>query len=351
MAAVRVLQAIAGAHHGGAEEFFTRLVPALARAGLDQRVVIRRDEERAGALRKQGVEAVELPFGGFFDCWTRARLRREIKVFAPHVVFTWMNRATRKCPRPRNGTPFVHVARLGGYYDLHHYRGCDHLIGNTVDIVDYLRKSGWPTGRAHYLPNFVDATQALPLARGTVGTPGSAPLVLALGRLHRNKAFDVLLDALAELPEVHCWIAGEGTERKALEAQATRLGLGARLRLLGWRNDTAALLAAADLLVCPSRHEPLGNVVIEAWARGVPVVAAASQGPAAIVEDGNSGLLVPVNDAPALAHGIRRVLNDKMLAAQIGAGGRAAFERDYTETAVVARYIEFFEKVTAQCAA
>jgi len=351
MAALRVLQAIAGAHHGGAEEFFTRLVPALARAGLDQRVVIRRDEERAGALRKQGVDAVELPFGGPFDCWTRLGLRREISAFAPHVVFTWMNRATRKCPRPRNGIPFVHVARLGGYYDLHYYRACDHLIGNTVDIVDYLLRSGWPAARAHYLPNFVDATRAAPLARSSVGTPNTVPLVLALGRLHRNKAFDVLLAALAQLPDVHCWIAGEGTERRALEALSTRLGLGPRVRLLGWRNDTAALLATADLLVCPSRHEPLGNVVIEAWARGVPVVAAASQGPAAIVEDGKSGLLVPVNDAPALAHGIRRALDDEMLAAQIGAGGHAAFERDYTEAVVVARYIEFFEKVAAQCAA
>ena len=345
MAALRVLQAIAGAHHGGAEEFFTRLIPALARAGLDQRVVIRRDEERAYALRKQGVDAVELPFGGLLDWWTRPGLRREIEAFAPHVVFTWMNRATWKCPRPRDGIRFIHVARLGGYYDLHYYKACDHLIGNTVDIVDYLRRSGWPPARAHYLPNFVDATRAQPLARRSVGTPDTVPLVLALGRLHRNKAFDVLLAALAQLPDVHCWIAGDGTERQALEAQSERLGLGPRVRLLGWRNDTAALLAAADLLVCPSRHEPLGNVVIEAWAHGVPVVAAASQGPAAIIEDGKSGILVPVNDAPALAHGIRRAFDDEILTARIGAGGRAAFERDYTEAVVVARYIEFFEKV------
>jgi len=69
---------------------------------------------------------------------------------------------------PVAGQRFLRVGRLGGYYDLHYYRACDHLIGNTVDIVDYLLRSGWPAARAHYLPNFVDATRAAPLARSSV---------------------------------------------------------------------------------------------------------------------------------------------------------------------------------------
>lgn len=348
MARARVLQAMAGARHGGAEAFFMRLVPALARAGLEQRVVIRRDQSRAAELRAQGIEPVELPFGGVFDLKTRAALRREIEAFAPRVVVTWMNRATQKCPdAKRSKIRFVHVARLGGYYDLKYYENCDHLIGNTPDIVDYLRRAGWPEERSHYLPNFVDGMSLPAVPRASLATPGNVPLVLALGRLHPNKAFDVLLTALTQMPEAHCWLAGEGPERASLETQAARLGLLDRLRFLGWREDAAALYAAADLLVCPSRYEPLGNVVIEAWAHGVPVVATASAGPRALIEDGKNGLLAPVEDADALASAMRRILVDPSLAARLKEGGRASYEAGYTEAAVVARYIEFFEKAAA----
>ena len=94
--------------------------------------------------------------------------------------------------------------------------------------------------------------------------PGGAPLVLGLGRLHQNKAFDVLLEAVSRVPSVYLWIAGEGPLKTELEKQAENLAVKPRTRFLGWREDTAALLAGADVFVCPSRHEPLGNVVIEA---------------------------------------------------------------------------------------
>jgi glycosyltransferase involved in cell wall biosynthesis len=339
----RLFQAMAGARHGGAELFFTRLAVALQANGVDQRVAIRRDPARRAALERGGVAVEEHPFGGRLDWRTRRALARSIAEFAPDVVLTWMNRATRLCPRATKARPFVHVARLGGYYDLKYYRACDHLAGNTPAIVDYLIEQGWPADRAHYLPNFVPATKAPPQPRAALETPDDAPLLLALGRLHANKAFDVLLDALAELPGHRLWLAGEGPEREALQAQAARLGVADRVRFLGWRDDTAALLAAADILVCPSRHEPLGNVVIEAWAQDRPVVAAAAAGPAHLIEDGVTGLLVPVEDAPALAAACREALGTR--GAALAAAGAEAYRAGYTEDAVVARYRAFFEAV------
>ena len=100
---------------------------------------------------------------------------------------------------------------------------------------------------------------------------------------------------------MHAVIAGEGPERAALLELARREGVADRLHLPGWRTDTAALLAAADLLVCPSRHEPLGNVVIEAWSARRPVVAAAADGPRELIISGRDGLLVPPEDPSALA--------------------------------------------------
>ena len=341
---MRVLQAMAGAPHGGAEDFFMRLVPALHRVGIQQLVIIRRHQERAAALREVGIEPVELPFGGALDIITPLSLRREIRGFKPHIVMTWMNRATHQCPQGN----FVHVSRLGGYYDLKYYQKCDHLIGNTEDIRDYLITEGWPAERAHYLPNFADETQADPVPRNSLFTPANGKLVLALGRLHVNKAFDVLLKAMTRLPDVYLWLAGEGPERRALEAMAERLGVKPRVRFLGWREDVPALLAACDVLVCPSRHEPLGNVVLEAWAQRRPVVAADSVGPGMLIRHMENGILIPVDDAEGLADGIHAVFDDDDLRESLARNGRAAFEADYSEAVVVRRYVDFFERLMAE---
>ncbi len=223
-------------------------------------------------------------------CATRRAFRREIAAWQPNIVLTWMSRATRLCPRG----DFVHVARLGGYYDLKYYRRCDHLIGNTRAIVDYAVARGWPRDRIDYLPNFVPDLRVAALPGAADATSRRVPVGLALGRLHPNKGFDLLLEALAMTREIGLRIAGEGPLRPALENLAVRLGIAERVRFLGWREDVPALLADADLLVCPSREEPLGNVVIEAWSAGVPVVATASDGPAGLIVDGESGLLVPL---------------------------------------------------------
>ncbi|MDP6353171.1 MAG: glycosyltransferase [Alphaproteobacteria bacterium] len=342
---MRLLQAMAGARHGGAEAFFLRLALALQARDLEQRVVIRPHEQRRAALTAAHVPVDEQPFGGWLDWRTRRGLGRLIRDWRPNVVLTWMNRAARACPARDPAARFVHVGRLGGYYDLKYYRRCDHLIGNTPDIVDYLRRAGWPEGRSHYVPNFVSAAPAPATSRADHDTPEGAPLVLALGRLHPNKGFDVLLDALARLPHHWLWLAGAGPLDAALRIQARRLEIGGRVRFLGWREDVAALMAAADVVAVPSRIEPLGNVVIEAWAHGVPVVAATAAGPRQLIEHGVNGLLVPHENAPALADAIAEIgTGDR--AAMIEAGA-AAHRAEFTEAAVVDRYTRFFDQVAA----
>jgi glycosyltransferase involved in cell wall biosynthesis len=340
---MRVMQVMAGAPKGGAETFFTRLAPALARTSITQEVVIRRDADRSAELRSHGIEPMQFRFGGPLDCVTGHRLNRAIARFAPDILLSWMNRATQFCPVGDH----VFAARLGGYYKLENYQRCDHLVGNTKDICDYLVEEGWPRSRTWYLPNFVDETSAAAVPREALNTPEGVPLLLALGRLHTNKAYDVLLEALVQLPEAYLWLAGEGPLRQTLEAQASRLGITDRVRFLGWRTDVPALFAACDLFVCPSRHEPLGNVVIESWAQRKPLVAAQSQGPAALVEDGETGLLVPIDDAPRLSAAIARILADADLAEKLVSQGRVAYEADFTEAAVVSSYMAFFESITA----
>lgn len=333
---------MAGARVGGAEAFFERLVVALREAGVEQRVAIRAEPARAARLRAQGIDPVELSFGGPFDLATPWKLKTLFDRFDPEVALAFMSRAAAKLP-PKSWcrkAP-VYVGRLGGYYDLKYYRRCDRLIANTVDISDWIVKQGWPASRVDYLPNFVDAAPAAPAPRD-----GAEKLILALGRLHPNKAFDVLIAAMADLPDATLWIAGDGPLKAELEAQAAPLG--GRVRFLGWREDVPALIEACDVLVCPSRHEPLGNVVIEAWARTKPVVAAASQGPRALIRDRVDGLLVPIDDAPALAVALRRALSTRDLAAALGRAGRARYQDSFARETVVAAYRDFLARAAKE---
>jgi glycosyltransferase involved in cell wall biosynthesis len=333
---------MAGAHHGGAETFFVRLCAALAGAGEEVLAVIRRDADRAALLRRAGLDPVQLGFGGPLDLLTRPRLARALRRHAPRVAMAWMNRAARFTP----SGPWVRVGRLGGYYDLRYYAGFDHLVGNTHGIVDWIARQGWPRARVHHLPNFApDLAGAAPVERAALGVPREAFLVLTMGRLHPNKGFDVLIEAAALLPEVVVAIAGEGEERDTLAALAQRRGVAGRVRFLGWRDDQAGLLAACDLFVCPSRHEPLGNVVLEAWSAARPVVAAASVGPSELIEHGVTGLLVPVDDARALADAIAALRDERLRARELAEAGRAAFLRDHAEGPVVARWRGFLAEV------
>jgi glycosyltransferase involved in cell wall biosynthesis len=337
----RIMQVMAGAAHGGAETFFVDLVTALHEAGFPQRAVIRRNAERAAILRSAGVEVTELGFGGWFDLVTKPALRREIAAYRPDIVQTWMVRATRACP----AGDFVHVGWLGGYYKPQNFRACDHVVGVTRDIVRHLGGADWPAGRAHYLPTFANYAPASPLRRADYDTPEDAPLLLALGRLHVKKGFDVLLQALCEVPKAWLWLAGEGELRGKLEEQVTRLGLGERVRFLGWRYDREALFATADLCVFPSRYEPFGTITVEAWANKTPLIAAASAGPAATIRDGADGLLVPIDDARALSAAINRVLGDPDLARSLVEGGWRRYQKDYTRESCVEKYRHLYATV------
>ncbi|UUX49417.1 glycosyltransferase [Nisaea acidiphila] len=337
---IRLYQTMAGARHGGAEVFFERLVSAMAKpvwsGAVRQRVAIRRDARRAGVLRAAGVDFAQLGFGGALDILTPWRLGRDIRAFRPDVVLAWMNRAATKTP-PGD---YLRVGRIGGYYDAKYYRGFDHLICNAPGLVDHMTGQGWPAERIHYLPNFVHAEAGVPLVRADYATPEGVPLLLALGRLHRNKAYDVLLRALAKVPAAHLWIAGAGPEEAALKGLADELGVATRVRFLGWRDDTANLLATGDILVCPSRIEGLGNVVIEGWAHGLPVVAAKSEGPLHLVRHKETGLLAEIEDADGFAAHLNAVISDAGLAKALVAAGRAEYETRFSEEIVVRHYLE-----------
>lgn len=180
--------------------------------------------------------------------------------------------------------------------------------------------------------------------RAELGVPRDAPFAVALGRMHLQKRFDLLLDAFRRvadrLPHARLAVAGEGRLLAAVDAQRRRLGLESSVHLLGFRRDVDRLLAAADCLVMSSDFEGLPMVVLEAMASARAVVSTNVGSLPAMVEHGRTGLLVPKGEPGALADALADVLASPARARAMGDAGRARVLERYP----LARCVEETER-------
>ncbi|MDI2113443.1 glycosyltransferase [Commensalibacter nepenthis] len=337
---LRIAHVMAGAANGGAELFYERLCVAQHEQGLNILPIIRKNPDRTKLLQHGGLIPRELSFGGKTDLLTGRKLKQLLSDFSPRVSVAWMNRAASFMPVGN----WVSVGRLGGFYDLKYYKNCDHLVGNTKGIVKWLIEQGWPQERTHYVPNFArDFPNVIPKRPDFI--PQQAPFLLALGRLHTNKGFDILIKAMPFLKDAHLLIAGEGEERATLQQLAESLNVSDRVHLPGWVTDISQLLAACDVFVCSSRHEPLGNIVLEAFAATKPVASIASQGPVELITDGENGLLSPLEDETLLAQSIQKLLDSPEFSNKIARAGRQKFEQEFSKETVLNQWFEFLSKV------
>jgi glycosyltransferase involved in cell wall biosynthesis len=175
---------------------------------------------------------------------------------------------------------------------------------------------------------------------------GRSPVVLgSVGRLDEQKGYELLVEALAGLPDASGVVVGDGPLRAALEARAAELGVAGRLQLPGWSDDARSRLPDFDVFVLPSRYEGFPLSIIEAMLAGLPVVATDVGSIREAVVDGETGLLVPSGDAAALTAALRRLVDDPGLRARLGAAGRARARREFTARAMAARYERLYDEV------
>jgi glycosyltransferase involved in cell wall biosynthesis len=187
-----------------------------------------------------------------------------------------------------------------------------------------------PLPQATVVPNSLrfapdDAAPGRDDARRSLGLSESAWIVGCVGQLIDRKNPLLAVDAFARLAarEHACLVfAGDGPLRPHVESRLAALGLGDRSRMLPFQRDVRTLLAALDVLVLPSRQESFGLVLVEAASLGVPAVACRSQGPAEIILDGETGLLVPQEDSGALTAALDSLQADPERARQLGAAAR-----------------------------
>ncbi len=173
----------------------------------------------------------------------------------------------------------------------------------------------------------------------------SGRVVGSLGRLDELKGYDVLVRALPALPHVTAVLVGDGEARPRLERLARELGVMERLVITGWENCARAYLATFDVFVLPSRFEAFGLSILEAMLAELPVVASNVGGIPELVVHGDTGLLVPPDDAEALAEAIREALEPET-AARLGRQGRERAVARFGVDAMVHAYEALYEEVT-----
>ena len=226
------------------------------------------------------------------------------------------------------------------------------LCASLVAVSDATRRAfeeqGFPRERLETVHNGIalDGSAPTTTLRSDLGIPQDAVLVAHIGRLAPVKGQRELIAALARVEGVHAVLIGEdlesgGAYRSELEAEAVRLGVADRVVFAGYRPAAAAELAEVDSLVLPSRIEGLPVVVLEAMARGKPVVATPVGGTAELVADGVTGILV--HDADELAAALGRLRDDPDEARRLGEAGRRRVEEKFSEESMTRRVLELYD--------
>jgi len=201
-------------------------------------------------------------------------------------------------------------------------------------------EAGLTRGTLFVVPNGVSK----PAAGSTdLGLP--RPIVGGLGRLVHQKGFDVLIDALAILPGVSAVVAGDGPECDALLQRARDRSVADRFVVVPWTSDIGPFLRSLDVFVLPSRYEGLPLVLLEAMATGAPVVAADVGAVSEAIVPGESGLLVPPDDAPALAAGIGQLLGDQKARERLGSRARETWRSQFTAERMQESYVHLFTRL------
>lgn len=320
---------------GGAERFFVSLCGAFQARGVEQRFLIRPGRSWRAAVAGFGsVREVHYPRIWPVRTLLRRWVERQARDWRPDAVIAWMPKAATLIPRTAGPARLV---RLGDYpRHVEHFRDADCIVTNTPDIQRRLGELGWskPMALISNFPRMGEHGGARP----DLGLPTGAFVLAAAGRFVKLKGFDILIRAMSEVPGTALLLIGDGEERPALEALAGELGVADRLRITGWVADPMRWLAAADLVCVSSTHETLGNVVLEAWHCGLPVVSTPAPGPRWLIEDGVNGVLAADFTPGALARGIVRIKGDPDLRRAMVAAGATKLSTEFSEDAIVSAY-------------
>ncbi len=361
----RVLQVITAFSDEAPAQSATVLAKYLDKSQFDVTAVSLRAQTGPKSLTVRQLEAAGVPhvsmqMGGFHDLRGVLRLARFIRTWRPDVVHTHAFRADFWCGIVGRVSGVRLIVNTVRNHDRHVFQMehpylvgklavaasrfatavADAVVAVSAGVGHYLvDEERVPPSKVHVIPNGFDFDRLLE-CNGERSTVRAALRWQAddivVGTLAILKPRKGLLDlvhaagrALVTNPCLRFFIAGEGPERPALEAEIERLGISERFHLLGYRRDPLALLEAADVYVLPSLFEGLSRSLLEAMSLRKPVVVTDISGSRDVVCHEVSGLIVPPGDASRLAAEIVRLAKSPELRRDYGAAGRRAIEEQF----------------------
>lgn len=341
---MRVCEVMLARGFGGAERYFVDTCRYLAGTGhqvlviCDPRARVRPLLENIAHLQQAEVSTL-----GSWDPLAAARLRRLLAAWDPDVVQAHLARGAHLAGRAAHAIGKRVLVTTHNYVDPKYYRYVDCFLPPTGDQARYLRAHGVPLECIHVIPHFS------PVEPATMPAMSEGSMRLgALGRMVPKKGFDILLEALAQarrtLPGLCLRLGGDGPMRADLERHAFYLGLEDAVEFAGWQADAAEFLAKVDGFVLPSLEEPFGIVVLEAMARGLPLVSTTTPGPREILDESCAWLVAP-GDANALAAAMIAAMSEPEQRRRRAGAALARFRERYTPAAVMPEIVSLLESL------
>jgi len=317
--------------------------------------------ERAHA---EGIECHPLRIRNAIDLGAALRLRAILRGGDFDILHFHTSRAhalapvVRGCARAAVVTRRMDYAPNRLFAPLLFGREVDRVIAISNAVADALISAGAPAANISIIPSGVDIERFRPptaeeraVARRKLDLDHATIAIGAVGALEERKGHRSLLEALVlgdTLKGTRCFIAGEGSARATLKADAARLGIADRVTMLGRIDDVRKMLAAMDIFVMPSLKEGLGVAALEAMASGLAVVLSQVGGLAGLIENEKSGLQVPPRDVTALAAALQRLVGDAALRNNLGARARAAVVAGYSDALMAQRTLDVYRRCIAE---
>jgi glycosyltransferase involved in cell wall biosynthesis len=355
---MRIVHVLHSRGYGGAENHALVLMKGQRAAGHEVTFAGLADSWLGRACVEAGIPVYNVRMAGVYDLWSAWQLRRFVHRWGADIVHGHLIRGARYAGlaghlrrRPLAVcTAHATTART-------HMTRCAHIIavseavrqavigaGYQPDNVSTIW-NGMPDGPAHA---DTDADTHRAALRAELGIPDGQLAWVNTGRFNADKAQDLLAQAWLALPEpikatMGLHLIGDADNAYGREVRSLVAG-DPRVRFLGYRNDVQRILPAFDAYALSSRREALGLSIIEAMAAGLPVVAARVGGVPEVVTDGETGCLVPANDAQALAKGMAR-LQDAALGRQWGLAGRARYLAHFTDRGMAQTILDLYARL------
>lgn len=349
-------------YHGHARQA-SLLGAALPRGRFDVRTVSLQGEgPLAAPLRGAGVPVAGHVGRRLIDLEDWTELRRTFVGERPALIHVWGLRALRALwwatLLKRSALPPVVVSLRAsvlkkgrpGWWDRRLLRNAGAVVTMNEAERSALVAAGLPAEKVHVVPPGVPLLASAPGSRAEFGIPAGAPLLVGVGHLEETGRF---LDAVWAyeilkfvLPELQLLIVGEGRNRGRLAYEfSSARGAGMGVHFVGARPDAAELVGLADVALVPHRRAGGTFACLEAMAAGRPVIASDLPHLAALVRDGETGVLVPPGDQPGIARAVRRLLEDDDRRRRMGEAARARVGAEFTVDAMTARFAELYERM------